>query len=174
MKALRTFIFKLLPLAGSLFPCAALAENFHIDLTAGPVFVLQDGYEDSQVLDHAISFSNSGFVYRLGGILLNDLETEGESVDSHLEIRGVYLAFYKELDMDAVLIELGGGAVFSETEAFILDRRVADERDQSPFLNVKVVKPINNFFALEGDWKYFDDLSGGDLHFVQAGVRFSF
>lgn len=149
-------------------------SRFHADLTAGGGFISESGYDPGTALDHSIAYTNSGFSYRFGLLGILDLKTKNGLNKAQLDVRSAYLGIAKEIDLELLQLELGGGIVASETELTLLQREIANEKDQSPFINAKLTKSINNFFALQLDWKYIHDLSGADFNLIQAGVRFSF
>ena len=168
MFLLRVFLFLVLP-------SVALAEDkFHVDLNICSVRVAGEDYDNGIAFDNAIAYAHKSVVYRIGALYLDGLEPAGARRDTEIEVKAIYLNIAKRLDVKAFALELGGGVVFSESEAEFLGRELAEEDDESPFINVKVIKDLNDFFSLQADWKYVDDLTGGDLHLLQAGVRFSF
>ncbi|WP_086930076.1 hypothetical protein [Agarilytica rhodophyticola] len=153
---------------------AAAAQNFHADVGIGSVAPTNSGYETGYALDHAIAYEHSIFVFRLGGMFLGSIEPEDAAEDTEIDIGGVYLNVAGVIELAPVKIELGTGVLFSETRADFMGRRVSEESDQSPFAGVKVILGINKLVSLQADWKYIDDVTGGNLNVVNAGVRFSF
>ena len=140
----------------------------------GAAFVSQANYDSGVSLDTSFAYSESDWQYRVGALYLDEISPENSAHNTEVETRAGYLMVAKVLNFDSLKLELGGGLVFSQSEAFFRGRQVADESDTSPMLTVVAVRELTRVFALHADWKYINDINGGDIHLLQAGVRFSF
>lgn len=160
-----------------MFSSAVFAEkNLHLEAGIGAVSVENRDYDEGLVLDQAFAYSSSGFIFRIGFVHMEDINPDStdDSESAEIEINGPYIGAAKVIDMDVLQLEVGAGLLYSETVATLLGRELGEDRDSSPMINIKLVKSFGSVFALQGGWKYIDDVSGGDLHLFQAGVRFSF
>lgn len=150
-------------------------KKIRLDTGGGYVFVSSGGYEKGYVLDQSIAYENA-LVYRLGVAYINNLRPEDSrfSDDSELKTRALYFGVSKPIDLNRFKLEVGAGVMLSETEAHYFGRKVAEDKDTSPYLHLKLILDLGELVSLQADWKYVDDVSGGDLHLLETGVRFSF
>ncbi len=170
-KALLVF---LLQFVGSF---TVLAEtNMHITAGIGAVSVENRDYDEGVLLDHSFGFSAVGFVLDGGFLYMDNITPSGvdDSADAEIKVKGPYIGVAKIIDFEVLQLEVGGGLMYSETVATFLGREISEDTDTSPMASIRLTKNMNDFFAVHGNWKYIDDVSGGDLHLFQAGVRFSF
>lgn len=155
---------------------ASQAEGrFHLDAGLGAIQVSSGGFEGGYVVDPALAYEN-GVVYRVGVLAIRDLQSNKDTDRSEreVEVSAVYLGVSKALAIKRVKAEIGGGVVFSNAEAYYDEEKVGEDREISPYLNVKLILDLTKFLSMQTDWKYIDDVSGGDFHVLEAGVRFSF
>lgn len=173
-------LFKRIPLAFiGLFPMAdiASAENsIHLDVTAGQANVSNLNYDRGFALDHSAALSSSGFAVRGGYLLIDNIESSlgRDEANADLKVRGPYLSVSKTIPFDTLTVEFGGGLLYSTVTAQFSGRDIESSAEARPMFNIKLLLPLQDYFALQGDWKYIDDLEGADMHLIQAGVRFSF
>ena len=156
--------------------CTYADSTLHLEPSIGLVSIENREYDEGYVLDHAFAVSSRGFMFRAGVLHMAGITPEGvaSTNDAEIKITAAHLGASKIIDLNIVLLEIGGGLLYSETKARFMGRELAEDRDTSPMFNAKVIRKINDFFAVQADWKYMDDLSGGNVHTLQAGVRFSF
>lgn len=154
---------------------SSMATELSLEASLGVASVTNQDYETAGVIDHAMVIRQSGFSFRVGGIYIDDMVVEDQDDNNaHIDVRAAYLGINKAVQVDEVTIEFGGGAIFSKSRAFFNDRELSEDEDTSPYVNAKVVFDINDVVAIHTDWKYIDDLSGGNINLFQAGVRLTF
>lgn len=148
---------------------------FHLDTGLGVVQVSSGGFEGGYVVDPAIAYED-GLVYRVGALAIRDLRSSSGSdkSETEIEVSAIYFGISKALDIKRLKAEVGGGVMFSNAQAYYYDEKVGEDSETSPYLNVKFIFDLTKFLSIQTDWKYIDDISGGDFHVLEAGVRFSF
>ncbi len=150
-------------------------SRFLVEGGAGLVDINDGDYQKGYALDSSIAYEN-GLIYRLGVTRLNDVRQQDSRYqnDAEIEVTGWYAGLSKPFYMDAIAVELGAGIFEGKTEAIFFERKLASKRDTSPYVDLKLLVPINDLVGLYADLKYLDNLSGGDIYILSAGARFSF
>lgn len=172
-------IIKLLGLTTVLLGCISpsFAERaFRVDGNIGIAITSEGGYDDGYFVDPSFSYKRN-LIYRVGYLEIDQLylnDTNLGSSQVEIEINGSYAGLAKDIQFKAVAFELGGGVIFAKTIGEYRGRRFQDEREAKLYLNSKLVIPLNKLFALQGELKYLNDISGSDLYLFGGGVRFSF
>lgn len=149
--------------------------KIHVDAGLGVVQVSSGGFEGGYVVDPAISYEN-GLVYRIGVLAIRDLRLSRGTDKNKTEVNvsGVYAGVSKAFDINRLKAEVGGGVMFSNAQAYYYKEKVGEDREISPYVNVKLILKLTKLLSIQTDWKYIDDISGGDFHVLEVGVRFSF
>lgn len=161
-------------LALILLSSTTFSDAIRLDLSAGSVAVGNADYNTGAAGMAGASFNFNSLIIGGGVLKIIELRPDDQRSDTEIEVTGIYLGLAKEIDFKVLSLELGGGAVYAETEADYLGRELNSDDDVSPYVSARLVKGFGPLFSLQGGWQYIDDLSGGDLHLFQAGVRFSF
>ncbi len=152
----------------------ALSEKISIDGSLGNATLSESGYTSGMAIDASVAFAHSNFLYRAGGLHIEEISLEDNKDDSDITISGAYLGIGHRIDLKIIQLELEGGAAFTQTEATYQDREIANEKDTNPYVNIRFVKKLSNLISLQGGWKHINDVNGTDLNLIQAGMRFSF
>ena len=149
----------------------------------GAAFTDNEHYGESETRDMTVGYRVGGYNFRLGYNLIDRIPHERDdggslydlrSPDTGISIDGYYLSLTKTIALQSVQWELGGGLYASKSEVYFEKRKVNESDDESPFINIKLIKPLSDLFALQGDWKYIHDVTGGNINLLQVGIAFSF
>lgn len=159
-----------------------LAGDLLLEGFVGAAFVDNDNYTGTGSMDQAIGYTSNKLSFRLG---VNRADFAHKSQDDNnfqflkfgapatgIRVDAWYLSLTKNIEFYDLQLEFGGGAFFSQSKIYLDDRKISKTSDQSPFINVKLVKPLGSFFALQGDWKFINDVTGANINLVQIGFLF--
>lgn len=167
----------MLAVSGIVLSAPSIAETqFRADVGVGFVHIDGGGYEEGFVLDQSVSYENV-LLYRLGYVYMDEIHLDDSRYngnDAEIEVNAPYVGVGKAFDLKPLQVEVGGGVMFAKTEGVFLGRTFKDDRETSPYLNAQLLLPLSEFISLRADYKYIDDVSGGDLHLFSGGVRFKF
>ncbi|PCK09243.1 MAG: hypothetical protein COA42_05135 [Alteromonadaceae bacterium] len=152
----------------------AWSGSFNFDASAGTALVSNESYDEGVSLDGSFAYRKSDMLYRVGVLVIDELRPSGADEGTKIKTDGIYAGLGRAIDFGSTELELGIGALATRSEVYILGRQIGEKDDINPYLNIKIVQELTRLFSLQGDWKYVDDLVGGDIHLVQVGVRFSF
>ncbi|MFL0810277.1 MAG: hypothetical protein K6L76_07670 [Agarilytica sp.] len=149
---------------------------FRVEANVGIANSTSGGYDDGVFIDPSVAYTNA-LIYRLGYLEIDQMyliDTNLGKRDVEIEIDGVYAGIGKDFKLKGIKLEIGGGIILAKSEGYYKGRRFSDDREARPYLNSKLVIPIGGLFALQGEIKYINDVSGSDLTLFGGGARFSF
>lgn len=166
---------------GVLLSPGLLAQNVVLEGSVGIAEPQSGPYESSLLMDGSVSYSSSGWLYRIGFTAFDAFKSDSRSNPIEIETSGVYLQAIKVVTLEPFDIEIGAGLYRTHSEAFMekspynaSQRKIGSAYDTNPVVTVALVKNMAKSFSLLGGFKYINDVSGSDLHMIYAGGRFNF
>ena len=169
---------KLLPvlsfiLCNLLIPAFCWADLL-IDGNVGSASPSTANYTSGPFTNVAVGFSEKSWQVRLGYLYFDEFELQYTDRPAAIAVRAPYLEVIGNLDLDFAQLEVGLGLSYAMTKASFYHRTLYREEETAPFVELAVVKNLNDLFALKAGYMYMDDVSGSNISNYFLGFRFSF
>lgn len=151
----------------------AASSGVGAELGIGNATPEAQGYRGDLAVDAALGYRRSQWHYRLGVTRLGEHRLRGTD-DTHIDVVGAYMQVNRVFSAPWLDIELGGGALYSYSDAVFGGSSIRKDRDLSPYVDARLVKHLNPPLSLQFGYRYFHDVSGSDIQAVQVGLRYTF
>ena len=151
-------------------------SRIELEGSIGGSYIANQDFDGSFSLDNTVALRFSDYSIRGGLLYLDEMRPEdvSQSEDTYIESGGLYLGVNKRFALKPFDIEIGGGIIGTRSRVYLYDRKIDEDEAFSPYINVKAIKMLNKVFGFQAEWKYLDDVNGGNINVLQAGVRLSF
>ncbi|WP_370978805.1 hypothetical protein [Agaribacterium sp. ZY112] len=130
-----------------------------------------DYYDSSYSLSASYTYEYGKLQYSFGGIRQGSMTT---SNDIEAEVDALYFSVGKEFKTKPLNYALRLGANYNESEVFYQKHKLGSDSDIGMIAIAEVIKPFGPVFALVGNIKYLNQISGESLGIVSIDARLAF
>lgn len=150
------------------------SEGLILDLTGGISHTENNSYKEGASFESAFGYAWDAVHLKAGTGYLGNFELEHGEDNTDIEVKGGFIQVALPFDLNVVSLEIGAGIYATWADARYEGIKVGDNQELNPFVDLRVVKNLNDLISLQGGIKHIDDVSGSNLFITNFGIRFSF